>query len=223
MQLCCHCREGVHVGHRTKGVSKHLGCHQESSPRGVGLPPRCLPCCLAPCLYLLTRHKSPCASVTPILHQRLTRTRFGCTQVRAARLSSLQLLLTAAPEQRACKGRLRCPASLLSHVRKVRAPLNSQVGTRNALRAAKACRNVQLETVTSGATTWEFSLGRGRQRADACSRQHGDSSYPSCHAQEPVTSFLKENAERHCAGGDGGLPDVTGTWAGCREGRVPPS
>lgn len=42
-------------------------------------------------------------------------------------------------------------------------PLNSQVGTRNALCAAGACRNVRLETTSSGATAWELSLRRGRQ------------------------------------------------------------
>lgn len=96
--------ERVHMGCRTKDVSKHLRCHQESSPRGLGLPPRCLPCFQAPCLCLLTSQKSLCASVMPVLHQRLTHTCFGCTLARAARLSSPKLLLIVAPVQRGCKG-----------------------------------------------------------------------------------------------------------------------
>lgn len=103
MQLRC-CCGAVHMGCRTKDVSKHLRCHQESSPRGLGLPPRCLPCFQAPCLCLLTSQKSLCASVMPVLHQRLTHTCFGCTLARAARLSSPKLLLIVAPVQRGCKG-----------------------------------------------------------------------------------------------------------------------
>lgn len=74
---------------------------------------------------------------------------------------------------------------------------------------------VQLETTRSVAMIWELSVGRGWERA----QQH--SGYPSSHALEQVMSFLKANAGRQQAGGDGGVQKLTGVWAGCMEGCDP--
>lgn len=101
----------VHVGYRTKGVSKHLGCHQESSPGGAGLP-ALLP---GPVPMAAGQTQVPIAGITPIVHQQRTHR----LQPRVGK-GSPALLSAAAADCHGGKGQPCHPASLPLGIRKAR-------------------------------------------------------------------------------------------------------